>query len=66
MMRVGMNSRNSGRARIHCCISISMRAVDGRSPNWLCAPCDRIRCASFSALSTGKPSATIVVSSSRL
>ena len=27
-MRVGRNSRNSGRASSHCCISISTRAVD--------------------------------------
>ena len=65
-MRVGRNSRNSGRASSHCCISISMRAVEGRSPNWLCCPSVRIRCTSFSAFSTGNASALIVVSSSCL
>ena len=43
-----------------------IRAVEGRSPNWLCAPCAITRCTSRSALRSGKPSAITVVSLSSL
>ena len=66
MVRVGRNSRISGRARIHWCISISCRAVQGRSPYWLCAPWVRMMWVSFNAFSTPNPSAMTVVSSSRV
>ena len=66
MIRVGRNSRISGWARMYWAISISCRAVHGRSPYWLWAPWVRMMCVSFNAFSTPKPSAMTVVSSSRM